>query len=106
MAHLQLKEVPAANTLLVVDDRQENLTAMEALLEGGRDLAADELPAFKARLHDLLDQGRDNSQRVIRRSRRALRAGGDYVGEHPWQTSLVLAITCGVLAACVMSRHH
>lgn len=79
---------------------------LEALLEGGRDMAADELPAFKARLHHLLDQSRDNSQRVIRRSRRALRAGGEYVGEHPWQTSLVLAITCGVLAACVMSRHH
>jgi diguanylate cyclase (GGDEF)-like protein/PAS domain S-box-containing protein len=35
MAHLQLKEAPAANILLVVDDRQENLAAMEALLDDG-----------------------------------------------------------------------
>ncbi|WP_152223892.1 bifunctional diguanylate cyclase/phosphodiesterase [Pseudomonas sp. SCB32] len=35
MAHLQLKEAPAADTLLVVDDRQENLIAMEALLDDG-----------------------------------------------------------------------
>ncbi|MDH4561882.1 MULTISPECIES: EAL domain-containing protein [unclassified Pseudomonas] len=35
MAHLQLKEAPAANILLVVDDRQENLVAMEALLDDG-----------------------------------------------------------------------
>ncbi|QEY64798.1 EAL domain-containing protein [Metapseudomonas lalkuanensis] len=35
MAHLQLKEAPADNILLVVDDRQENLAAMEALLEDG-----------------------------------------------------------------------
>ena len=35
MARLQLKEAPAGNVLLVVDDRQENLTAMEALLEDG-----------------------------------------------------------------------
>ncbi|MGF6692872.1 diguanylate cyclase (GGDEF)-like protein [Metapseudomonas resinovorans] len=35
MAHLQLKEASAANILLVVDDRQENLAAMEALLDDG-----------------------------------------------------------------------
>lgn len=35
MARLQLKEAPAGNVLLVVDDRHENLTAMEALLEDG-----------------------------------------------------------------------
>ncbi|GLZ86669.1 two-component system response regulator [Metapseudomonas resinovorans] len=35
MAHLQLKEAPADNILLVVDDRQENLAAMEALLDDG-----------------------------------------------------------------------
>ncbi|AYF90210.1 EAL domain-containing protein [Pseudomonas sp. JS3066] len=35
MAHLQLKEGLAANILLVVDDRQENLAAMEALLDDG-----------------------------------------------------------------------
>ncbi len=35
MAHLQLKEALAADVLLVVDDRQENLAAMEALLDDG-----------------------------------------------------------------------
>ncbi|MDH4569356.1 EAL domain-containing protein [Pseudomonas sp. BN414] len=35
MAHLQLKQAPADNILLVVDDRQENLAAMEALLDDG-----------------------------------------------------------------------
>ncbi|MDA8482552.1 EAL domain-containing protein [Pseudomonas resinovorans] len=35
MAHLQLKEAPADSILLVVDDRQENLAAMEALLDDG-----------------------------------------------------------------------
>ncbi|MDH4557120.1 EAL domain-containing protein [Pseudomonas sp. BN417] len=35
MARLQPKEAPAANILLVVDDRQENLAAMEALLDDG-----------------------------------------------------------------------
>ncbi|WP_271409121.1 putative bifunctional diguanylate cyclase/phosphodiesterase [Pseudomonas sp. Q1-7] len=35
MARLQLKEAPEANILLVVDDRPENLAAMEALLDDG-----------------------------------------------------------------------
>ncbi|WP_044873559.1 EAL domain-containing protein [Pseudomonas sp. LFM046] len=35
MARLQLKEAPVANVLLVVDDRHENLVAMEALLDDG-----------------------------------------------------------------------
>lgn len=85
---------------------QSLVSDLESLLESGRDLAADELPAFKARLQELVSESRDNSERLLRQSRRALRAGGEYVGEHPWQTTLVLAVTCGVLAACVMSRHH
>ncbi|MFC5699105.1 putative bifunctional diguanylate cyclase/phosphodiesterase [Pseudomonas sp. GCM10022186] len=36
MAHPQLKQAPAADVLLVVDDRQENLAAMEALLDDGQ----------------------------------------------------------------------
>ena len=35
MAHVQLKSVPSTQILLVVDDRQENLVAMQALLEEG-----------------------------------------------------------------------
>lgn len=35
MAHVQLAVVPSTQVLLVVDDRPENLAAMEALLEEG-----------------------------------------------------------------------
>ena len=35
MAHVQLKVVPSTQILLVVDDRPENLVAMQALLEEG-----------------------------------------------------------------------
>jgi ElaB/YqjD/DUF883 family membrane-anchored ribosome-binding protein len=80
---------------------------LEGLLESGRDLTVDQLPDFKARLRDLVDESRETSEHLVQRSRRAIQASGEYVGEHPWQTAAVLAAAAGILAAaCALSRNH
>ncbi|MFR0690478.1 YqjD family protein [Enterobacterales bacterium AE_CKDN230030158-1A_HGKHYDSX7] len=90
-----------------VEELQTLVNDLENLLESGRDLSTDQLPAFKARLRDLVDDSRETSDRLIQRSRRAIRASGEYVGEHPWQTAALLAAAAGLLAAaCAFSRQQ
>lgn len=89
-----------------VNELQSLVRELESLLESGRDLAADELPVFKAKLRGLVDQSRETSDHLMHRSRRAVQAGSDYVGEHPWQTVAILAAAAGLLAAaCALSRN-
>lgn len=88
-----------------VQELQSLVSDLESLLESGRDLTADQLPAFKSKLRHLVDESRETSEHLVQRSRRAIQASGEYVGEHPWQTAAVLAAAAGVLAAaCLLSR--
>lgn len=90
-----------------IQELQSLVNDLESLLESGRDLTADQLPAFKAKLRHLVDESRETSDHLIHRSRRAIQASGEYAGEHPWQTAAVLAAAAGLLAvACVLSRNH
>ncbi|MDF3934463.1 DUF883 family protein [Pseudomonas citronellolis] len=90
-----------------LEELQSLVADLESLLESSRELAADEVPAFKARLRRLTSDGRDASERLAYRSRQALRAGGEYVGEHPWQVGLILAASAGLLAAaCLLARQR
>lgn len=90
-----------------VRELQTLVSDLESLLESGRDLTAEQVPAFKARLRHLVDESRETSEHLLQRSRRAIRASGEYVGEHPWQTVAVLAAAAGLLAAaCALSRHQ
>ncbi|MBB4864983.1 ElaB/YqjD/DUF883 family membrane-anchored ribosome-binding protein [Pseudomonas nitritireducens] len=89
-----------------VEELQALVNDLESLLQSGRDLTAEQLPAFKARLRHLVDESRETSEHLVQRSRRAIQASGEYVGEHPWQTAAVLAAAAGLLvAACALSRH-
>ncbi|MDH1010952.1 DUF883 family protein [Pseudomonas nicosulfuronedens] len=88
-----------------VQELQSLVNDLETLLASSRDLTAEQLPAFKSRLRDLVDDSRETSEHLIHRSRRAIRASGEYAGEHPWQTAAVLATAAGLLAAaCALSR--
>ncbi|KJJ97905.1 hypothetical protein UB43_20515 [Pseudomonas sp. 21] len=88
-----------------VQELQSLVNDLENLLASSRDLTAEQLPAFKTRLRDLVDDSRETSEHLIQRSRRAIRASGEYAGEHPWQTAAVLATAAGLLAAaCALSR--
>lgn len=90
-----------------VQELQALVNDLESLLQSGRELTADELPAFKAKLRHLVDESRETSEHLIQRSRRAIQASGEYVGEHPWQTVAVLAAAVGLLAAaCALGRQH
>ncbi|NNN26653.1 DUF883 family protein [Pseudomonas nitroreducens] len=90
-----------------VQELQSLVDDLENLLVSGRDLTADQLPAFKAKLRDLVDESRETSEHLIHRSRRAIRAGSEYAGEHPWQTAAILAAAAGLLAAaCALSRNQ
>lgn len=90
-----------------VAELQSLVNDLESLLESGRDLSAEQLPAFKAKLRHLVDESRETSEHLIHRSRRAIQASGEYVGEHPWQTAAVLAAAAGLLAAaCALSRQR
>lgn len=90
-----------------VQELQSLVNDLESLLASSRDLTTEELPAFKAKLRDLVDDSRETSEHLIQRSRRAIRAGGEYAGEHPWQAVAVLAAAAGLLAtACALSRQH
>ena len=88
-----------------LQELQSLVNDLETLLAGSRDLTAEQLPAFKARLRDLVDDSRETSEQLIHRSRRAIRASSEYAGEHPWQTAAVLATSAGLLVeACALSR--
>ncbi|MDN6860831.1 hypothetical protein QO207_29930 [Pseudomonas sp. CAN2814] len=90
-----------------VQELQSLVNDLESLLEGGRDLTADQLPAFKSKLRHLVDESRETSDHLIQRSRRAIQASGEYVGDHPWQTAAILAAAAGLLAAaCALSRNN
>jgi ElaB/YqjD/DUF883 family membrane-anchored ribosome-binding protein len=90
-----------------VQELQSLVNDLESLLESGRDLTSEQLPAFKARLRHLVDESRETSEHLVQRSRRAIQASGEYVGEHPWQTVAVLAAAAGILAAaCALSRNQ
>ncbi|QRY77661.1 DUF883 family protein [Pseudomonas sp. PDNC002] len=90
-----------------IEELQSLVNDLESLLASGRDMAAEDLPAFKAKLRDLVDESRETSQHLVQRGRRAVRASGEYVGEHPWQTAAILAAAAGVLAAaCALSRYQ
>ncbi|OQR28597.1 hypothetical protein BWR15_28635 [Pseudomonas sp. T] len=90
-----------------VQELQSLVNDLESLLASSRDLTAEQLPAFKTRLRDLVEDSRETSEHLIQRSRRAIRAGGEYASEHPWQTVAVLATAAGLLAAaCALSRHQ
>ncbi|MFV3331275.1 DUF883 family protein [Pseudomonas sp. NY15437] len=90
-----------------VQELQSLVSDLESLLESGRDLTADQLPAFKAKLRHLVDESRETSEHLVERSRRAIQASGEYVGEHPWQTAAILAAAAGILAAaCALSRQR
>ncbi|MDH0288173.1 hypothetical protein N7414_03520 [Pseudomonas sp. GD04087] len=90
-----------------VQELQSLVNDLETLLAGSRELTTEQLPAFRSRLRELVADGRDTSEHLIQRSRRAIRAGGEYAGEHPWQTAAVLATAAGLLAAvCAFSRQQ
>ena len=88
-----------------VQELQSLVSDLESLLESGRDLTADQLPAFKAKLRHLVDESRETSEHLVERSRRAIQASGEYVGEHPWQTAAILA-AARMPAACALSRQR
>lgn len=90
-----------------VAELQGLVDELTELLDGGRELAAKDIPAFKARLRHLTDDCQAIGDRLAYQGRRALRRGGDYASEHPWQVALILAATCGALAAvCLVSRRR
>ncbi|MED5608776.1 hypothetical protein VV867_13855 [Pseudomonas sp. JH-2] len=90
-----------------VAELQALVDELGGLLEGSHDLAAKDIPAFKARLRHLTDDCHAIGDRLAYQGRRALRRGGDYASEHPWQVALILAATCGALvAACLINRRR
>ncbi|MBO3273783.1 DUF883 family protein [Pseudomonas schmalbachii] len=88
-----------------IAELQALIDEMDSLLKTGREIAAEEAPVLRAKLGHLLDTSKGILDRTQRQGRAAVRASGEYVVEHPWQTALATGIACGLVAFLVMRRH-
>ncbi|KAF1054650.1 MAG: hypothetical protein GAK43_00765 [Stenotrophomonas maltophilia] len=82
---------------------------IDDLLQEGKDATVDQVPALKERLHSALHGSREllgrGQRQLVQGSRQAVRATGEYVGEHPWQATALAGIGLGIAAAALLRRH-